>query len=62
VVAFGDHVVRSVMAAEASGMTQVVVVEGIELPTEYDPESGQEWTRDRVTYLTVDLSGRLATL
>jgi len=50
------------MAAEASGMTQVVVVEGIELPTEYDPESGQEWTRDRVTYLTVDLSGRLATL
>ena len=62
VVAFGDHLVRSVMAAEASGMTQVVVVEGIELPTEYDPESGQEWTRDRVTYLTVDLSGRLATL
>ena len=61
VVGFADHVVRCVMTAEASGMT-AVVPEGIALPTEYDPESGQEWTRDRVTYVTVDLSGRLATV
>ncbi len=60
VVAFSDHVVRAVSTAERSGM-DAVVVEGIDLPTEYDPESGQEWTRDRATYVTVDLSGRIAT-
>ena len=60
VVGFADHVVRGVMTAEASGM-DAVVVRGIELPTDYDPGSGQEWTRDRVTYVTVDLSGRIAT-
>jgi len=61
VVGFADHLVRCVMTAERSGMT-AVVVEGLELPTEYDPESGQEWTRDRASYLTVDLSSRLAAL
>ena len=61
VVAFADHVVRAASTAEASGM-DVVVVEGIDLPSEYDPESGQEWTRDRASYLTVDLAGRIAAL
>lgn len=61
VVAFSDHIVRAVQTAERSGM-DAVVVEGIDLPTEYDTESGQEWTRDRVTYVTVDLSGRIAAL
>lgn len=61
-VCHADHLVRCIMTAEGSGMTTVVPVDGIELPTAYDPESGQEWTRDRTTYLSVDLSGRLATL
>lgn len=67
VVAHSDHLMRAIMATEAAaaangGTVEAVAVEGIELPTTYDPESGQEWTRDRATYLTVDLSGRLATL
>lgn len=60
IVGFSDHVVRSLMTAGASGLDDVVVVEGIELPAEYDPESGQEWTRDRESYVTVDLAGRIA--
>jgi len=32
------------------------------MPTTYDPESPQPWTRDRVTYLSTDLLARLATL
>lgn len=61
VVGVADHVVRAATTAEASGM-DVVIVEGIQLPSEYDPESGQEWTRDRASYLTVDLAGRIAAL
>ncbi len=59
VVGFADHVVRCVMTATASGIEDAVVVDGLALPTAYDPESGQEWTRDRFAYLTVDLSGRI---
>lgn len=61
VVGFADHVVRCVATAAASGM-DAVVVEGVDLPADYDPESGQEWTRDRVTYLITDLASRIATL
>lgn len=61
VVAFADHLQRAVMTASDSGM-DAVVVEGMDLPSQYDPESGQTWTQDRTTYVTVDLSGRLAKL
>jgi hypothetical protein len=30
-----------------------------ELPVEYDPESGQEWTRSRTTYLLHDIGAGL---
>lgn len=59
VIAFADHAVRCVLTSEAAGMTDAAVPEGVDLPTEYDPESGQEWTRDRATYLLTDLRGRL---
>jgi hypothetical protein len=62
VVAHADHLVRSITTTEAAGVGSAVAVEGLVLPEAYDPESGQEWTRDRATYVTVDLSGRLATL
>lgn len=62
VVGFADHVMRCVMTATASGIDDAVVVEGLELPSTYDPQSGQEWTRDRVAYLSVDLAGRIAAL
>lgn len=59
VLAFQDHAVRSVLATDAAGMEGAAVPEGVELPSAYDAESGQEWTRDRLTYLTTDLQGRL---
>lgn len=59
VIGFADHAVRCVLTSRAAGMTDAAVPEGVDLPTEYDPESGQEWTRDRETYLLTDLQGRL---
>ena len=59
VIAFADHAVRCVLTSEAAGMAGAAVPEGVDLPGEYDPESGQAWTRDRVTYLLTDLQGRL---
>jgi len=61
VIGFADHVVRCVLTAKAAGMT-AAVPKGVTLPSEYDPESGQPWTRDRKSYLATDLAGRLATL
>jgi hypothetical protein len=61
VIAFGDHAVRSVLTAKAAGM-KAAVPRGVELPTKYDVESGQPWTRDRASWLAVDLLGRLTTL
>lgn len=59
VIAFQDHAVRSVLASEGAGMDGAAVPEGVDLPSAYDAESGQEWTRDQLTYLTTDLQGRL---
>jgi hypothetical protein len=58
VVAFADHAVRSVLTARAAGMN-AAVPEGLDLPSTYDPQSGQPWTRDRLSYLSVDLPARL---
>lgn len=59
VIGFADHAVRCVLVSRDAGMTGAAVPEGVDLPTEYDPQSGQEWTRDRETYLLTDLQGRL---
>lgn len=59
VVAFADHAVRCVMTCRKHGVDAAVPA-GIELPRTYDPQSGQAWTRDRATYVAVDLFGRLA--
>lgn len=59
VVCFADHEGRCVLTATAAGL-DATAVEGVELPSTYDPDSGQAWTRDRVAYLTTDLAGRLA--
>ncbi|MCU1396272.1 MAG: hypothetical protein JWM34_4700 [Ilumatobacteraceae bacterium] len=49
------------LTAEKAGMT-AFVPDGVVLPSTYDPESGQSWTRDRASYLAIDIVGRLATL
>jgi hypothetical protein len=61
VICFADHVGRCVLTAEGAGM-DAAVPEGVDLPSTYDPRSGQEWTRDRLAYLTTDLQGRLLAL
>ncbi len=60
VIGFADHVVRCVLTARAVGLT-AGVPDGVMLPSTYDPESGQPWTRDRRSYLSADLLGRVAT-
>lgn len=57
VLCFEDHAVRCLMTMESAGM-EAGVPEGVELPSEYDPESGQVWTRSRETWIPVDLLGR----
>ena len=59
VIGFADHAVRCVLTSRAAGMTDAAVPAGVDLPGEYDPASGQEWTRDREAYLLTDLQGRL---
>lgn len=61
VVAFGDHLGRSLRTTEAAGL-DAGVAKGVRLPTTYDPQSAQPWTRDRRTYLGTDLVARVATL
>ena len=38
------------------------VPSGVTLPSTYDAQSGQTWTRDRAAYLPIDLVGRITTL
>ncbi len=60
VIGFSDHAVRCVLTSRKAGMAEAAVPEGVALPSEYDPESGQPWTRNRLDYLSVDLPARLA--
>lgn len=57
VLCFGDHAVRCLLTMRSIGMT-ADVPEGVDLPDEYDPESGQAWTRSVETWIPVDLAGR----
>lgn len=61
VVCFADHVQRCVLTAEAAGL-DATVPKKLVLPSTYDPQSEQSWTRDRASYLATDLVGRIATL
>ena len=58
VICFADHEGRCLLTADAAGIDGTAI-EGVSLPSVYDPELGQPWTRDRVSYLVTDLSGRL---
>lgn len=59
VIAFQDHAVRCTLVSQDAGMDGAAVPESVDLPSAYDPQSGQEWTRDQLTYLATDLQGRL---
>ncbi len=58
VICFADHEGRCLLTAKAAGL-DATAIDGITLPSTYDTESGQPWTRSRVAYLTTDLQGRL---
>ncbi len=63
VVCFADHAGRCLLTTQkVFGVKGVGIPKGITLPSTYDPQSGQSWTRDRKTYLQTDLLGRLATV
>ena len=57
VITFSALAFPGVMAARQGGLDAAVPV-GAVLPTEYDPESGQLWTRSLEAWLPVDLFGR----
>jgi len=52
-----DHASRCVITAKAEGLDAAIPA-GVRLPSGYDPESGQPWTRSRAVYLSVDLMAR----
>ncbi|MFG1782964.1 hypothetical protein ACGFIU_11035 [Rhodococcus oryzae] len=61
VVAFGDHQWRATRTAEANGFRAYAPL-GISMPGEYDPQSGQTWTRSRDVYLPTDYAARIPLL
>lgn len=56
-ICFSDHLGRCLLNGRAAGM-DAVAIGGVELPSTYDPQSGQAHTRDRMAYLTADLAAR----
>ncbi|WP_067701707.1 hypothetical protein [Nocardia jejuensis] len=61
VVAFGDHLWRATATTAEHGF-DAFAPQGIPMPNQYDPESGQLWTRSPLLYLPTDFAGRLALL
>lgn len=58
VVAHRDHVKRCIEISQLVGMTAFGVKE-VQLPTLYDPQSGQPWTRNRSLYLVHDMYAQM---
>ncbi|KVD76114.1 hypothetical protein WS62_02990 [Burkholderia sp. ABCPW 14] len=61
VVGHRDHAKRCIQTSRARGMKAAAVAE-VALPTLYDPQSGQAWTRRRDLYLVHDMYAQLAAL
>ena len=57
VVAHRDHAKRCVKVSRAAGLDAFVAAD-IPLPADYDPQSGQAWTRSREVYLLHDLAAQ----
>ena len=59
VIAFADHMARCVQAARRFGFL-AAAPEGLAMPSEYDPDSGQPWCRFRLAYLLHDIMLRIS--
>lgn len=60
VLAMADHVVRCCRTLERVGFS-TGLPEDVDLPSVYDPKSGQPWTRDRSSYIAIDILARCMT-
>ena len=58
VIGFNDHVRRCVEESRTAGM-DAYMPEGYVMPSEYDQQSGQPWTRTRLIYLEHEIVGRI---
>lgn len=58
VIAFADHQSRCVSSARRLGFA-AAAPEGIAMPRDYDPDSGQPWCRSRLAYLLHDMMVRV---
>lgn len=59
VVGHRDHAKRCIQTSVGRGMKAYAVKE-VTLPVNYDPQSGQAWTRNRGLYLVHDMYAQLA--
>ena len=57
VVAFREHSLRAVRTARRAGMDAYAPA-GMALPSQYDPRSGQPWTRNRLAFMLYEIRTR----
>jgi hypothetical protein len=57
IIAFQDHLYRCFETSHDKGMN-AFAPEGYNMPSKYDAESGQPWTRDRETFVLTDMIAR----
>lgn len=57
VVGFYEHSLRTISTSRDAGI-EAYAPEGVALPHEYDPESGQAWTRDAKTFVMHEIRNR----
>ncbi|GAA1980034.1 hypothetical protein [Kitasatospora viridis] len=62
VVGFRDHVKRCVLTTRLAGIAAAGAPAGQRMPGDYDPQSGQAWTRSRAVYLVHDMGAQLQML
>jgi hypothetical protein len=53
-----DMAVTCELSARATGLHAADVPAGVTLPSSYDPDSGQLWTRSMAAWIPIDLFGR----
>ena len=58
VIAFNDHLYRCIQISRNAGM-DAYAPEDYAMPNNYDSQSGQPWTRNRLAYLVTDIKARI---
>lgn len=58
VIAFDDHMYRCIKISRDAGIN-AYKPDGYSMPSIYDTQSGQPWTRSRIIYLIADIKSRI---